>query len=940
MNINLTSVLIIMCALATFLLNVKSIYSIKNITKDRRIAILTTRALLVILITLAAIGVSFSSKSDVIHTVFLIDRSSSILSEKENVELFINDAIKRKGIDDKVSIISFAGDVSTDYTSFNDMRKISLNSIVNENATNYEESLKRANDIINSNENGRVVLISDGLENQSDYNNIIDDFKLNNIEFKFVKINSNHGIDSQVSSVNVPKEITVGESFQIDLELYSTKTSSAVLRIYKGSEIFSEKEINLSKGKNNFTYKDILEKSGNQIYTAEIDMMGDYYVNNNKYSTMTNGIGSPRLLIVEDDEKSGSYIASLASNNGYKVDLYNSQEPPTDLKNLLKYQAIILSNVTLEETPNNFIGSLKTYVEDFGGGLFVTGGPKSYALGGYYKTELEEILPINMEMKRDGMLPSVSMVIIIDKSGSMDGSKMDMAKEAARKAVDAMKPNDSMGVLAFDDTRAWVARLTSTDEKNEIVNAIGTINSGGGTSILPALRDGIDELKTSNSKLKHIILLTDGQAESTGYDSLIKTAIDNEITISTIAVGSGSDVRLLDYIAREGMGRFYNVINPSNIPSIFTKETFLASKSYINEEVFTPIISSDSGIVRPLYNEMYDLMGYVSTSLKANSELILKTDKDEPLLASWNYGLGKTSAWTSDAGGTWSSSLLASDSGKTMFLNIINDLLISNSSEDINISTSQNGSNVNIVVGKENLSTALISEEIILIDKDGSESKYTGDVYNNQFVKANLKNIEEGLYIIKSSALLDGEKVYKTSPLLINYSSEYNIRSEEDVSDDMVDKFDGVFIVESSEVFTDIKSKVYDKKDFSDILIIIAIFVLILDIYIRRFRNDKLSSLIARINFKLGDKIKTSQENKLIKSSNLKNRNHDKLESDKSRMDDTISSASSSNTNSSSNYKKNGKSLNTKMKFKKEKSTESGDMDHLNRLLKAKEKRK
>ncbi|MGB3366278.1 MAG: vWA domain-containing protein [Acidaminobacteraceae bacterium] len=329
MNINITSMILIICALVALTINIRIVYSIKNISKNRRFSILVTRVLLIILITLGGLGISLISKSDVIHTVFLVDRSSSMEGEKENVELFINDAIKRKSVSDRVSIISFAGDVSTDYTSFSEKREIVLNSVVNKNATNYEDSLDRAKAMILPSESGRVVLIFDGHENQSDYNNISEEFKLKNNEFKFVKIDSNQSADSQVTDIKIPREITVGESFQIDLELYSTKKSSAILRIYKGSEIFSEKEIMLSKGKNNYTYKDVLFKSGNQIYTAEIDMIDDFYVNNNKFSTMTNGVGSPRLLVIGNGEGSEEYIRKLASDNGFNVDTYKSEDSPS-----------------------------------------------------------------------------------------------------------------------------------------------------------------------------------------------------------------------------------------------------------------------------------------------------------------------------------------------------------------------------------------------------------------------------------------------------------------------------------------------------------------------------------------------------------------------------------------------------------------------------------
>jgi uncharacterized membrane protein len=295
------------------------------------------------------------------------------------------------------------------------------------------------------------------------------------------------------------------------------------------------------------------------------------------------------------------------------------------------------------------------HVRDMGGGLVAVGGPTSYGVGGYFDTPLEDTLPVDMAIRDEKRRPSLAIVFIIDHSGSMSETsggveKLELAKEAAARSVELLFPTDRVGVIAFDDTAAWV--VPDRSRIRWVVNSIGTIRSGGGTDIMAGLRAMAEDLPSDPANVKHVILLTDGGADPTGIPELVQRLYaENGITLSTVAVGRDA-APFLEDLAELGGGRYHFTADASSVPSIFTEETTLASRAYIVEEPFFPTLANSSPILTGVAS-VPRLYGYVATSAKPLAQVILKSEKDDPILAAWQYGLGRSVAFTSDATGHW-----------------------------------------------------------------------------------------------------------------------------------------------------------------------------------------------------------------------------------------------------------------------------------------------
>jgi len=309
---------------------------------------------------------------------------------------------------------------------------------------------------------------------------------------------------------------------------------------------------------------------------------------------------------------------------------------------------------------------------------------------------------------------------------------------------------------------------------------------------------------------------------------------DLSITISTVAIGDGADTHLLEYIANEGNGRYYFSKSSTNVPRIFSKETFMATRTYINNDPFTPLISSAHPILTPIIDVgLPPMLGYIGTSEKNTSTVLLKSPEDDPILAIWRYGLGKTAAFTSDLTGNWSANYVNFDKTDPLFLNIVNWTLENISSDEIEVEARTNGDNINITLMERDNSILHTyaeaispSNENIKINLEQTEK----NIYTGSFTPK-----EKGIYLIKG--IQEDESAIKRASItgvVIPYSSEYKIDQDNDKYISFISTIGAKVINNPNMVFNKIENKISSTKDITIPLLVIALMLFILDIAFRR----------------------------------------------------------------------------------------------------------
>jgi Ca-activated chloride channel homolog len=290
--------------------------------------------------------------------------------------------------------------------------------------------------------------------------------------------------------------------------------------------------------------------------------------------------------------------------------------------------------------------------------VLVIGGSQSYGAGGYFRTPLERMLPVDMRPPARLEMPHVALLFVIDKSGSMgaggEGStKLDLAKAAAIAAADIMNPTDQVGILAFDANWDWALPFRQVGKGEWISEKLASLQSDGGTDLYKAMVEAHRGIAGKQAAIKHVIALSDGLTDKADFQSLIEKMAREGITVSTVSVGNDSDVQLMAEIAKLGKGRGYVALDPQTIPQIFTTETLLIARDLLVEKSVTPAIVAQAGPLKGIdAKQLPALRGYVLTYPKPRAELLMRVDKD-PLLVSWRYGLGRVTAFTSDLSGRW-----------------------------------------------------------------------------------------------------------------------------------------------------------------------------------------------------------------------------------------------------------------------------------------------
>lgn len=624
----------------------------------RRGTAVILRTLVLTLLIIAQARPTFWDPDEHLTVALVVDRSESMSGPIRNAaDQWLQGAMAQVRPEDKITMVRFGRQAVADRPGTPELP-------IDGSATNLESAIRLAGDLLPQSGERRVVVVSDGWETMGDAERAALDSARTGLEIAYAGLPAaSEAPEVAVRSVEVPDFTRDGAAFEAAVVVDSTVATKLGVTLSIDGKQAAQDKVDVPVGTSRLTLPITARSAGARVIKAEIAPEQDTRTDNNTGEAVTVAKAPGQILVLEGRPGEGGALAQALNDAGMQVDVQPPTAVPVRPDLLDKYDGVALANVAATQLTLDQQRTLQRFVQDMGRGMFVAGGNTSYALGAYQGSVLDDMLPVSPAPPPRRDEGTLALFLVIDRSGSMDlyrsdVSKMAMAREAAIRSIEALRPKDTLGVLGFDSRFSWVVKPMVIQSGADLTNAqteIGRMKADGGTSIYPALEEAYRAAAASDAKLKHIIMLTDGQSFDADYPSLLAKMQADQITLSTIAVGSDSDQKLLTSLAQMGSGRYYFTERSSDIPRITSRETTIASRSSMVEGRVVPQVTASSPIMLGLTGAtLPTLQGYVSTAPRPRAVTALTSDRGDPLLAHWQQGLGRVVAWTSDTGGPWS----------------------------------------------------------------------------------------------------------------------------------------------------------------------------------------------------------------------------------------------------------------------------------------------
>jgi uncharacterized membrane protein len=621
--------------------------------------------------------------------LYLVDRSDSIGQTARDVQnAYLEAAATASDGAHRWGVAVFGADVRVDQALHTGITTSPIGATIDPAATDLATALRSAAALLPSAGSRRIVVLSDMVETGGDAREAMAELEELGVAVDVVPLESSRGPDAIVATIDLPATVRVGETVPVAVAIRSNTAGPATVTIRVPGLPDEVRQVTLEAGTTVIETEIPATEGGNLPVEVTVDAPFDTRDANDTAVGLTRVVGAARVAVVEGVTGDADEVAAALEAGGVTVDRAVSLPDETAL---LAYDGVVLVNVTHPTAEEG--ERLTRFVEDLGRGLVVVGGDRAYGLGDYQDTPLEALLPVTSDPDELVRRQPVAEVLVLDTSGSMadchcstgtehmideDGTrgfpKTDIAALGAELAIEALSDQDRVGVLAFSSGFDWVIPLAQRPDPATVSDALGGLLAGGDTEIAVALEEALAQLADAPEQLRHIVLFTDGwDPNDANLVPIARRIADAGVTLSVLGTGEGSGATLRR-MAQVGGGRFYPGTDLEAVPEVFVEETLTVARNLANEGSFLPALGAPSPATENLAAAP-PLLGYVLTKAKGTASVALEIGEGDPLLASWQRGLGRVTAWTSDATSRWSAAWVDWDGYVEFWGAVVGDVL-------------------------------------------------------------------------------------------------------------------------------------------------------------------------------------------------------------------------------------------------------------------------
>jgi uncharacterized membrane protein len=807
------------------------------------------RLVIVLLLTASLAGFQVQTTPRNQSLLVAADLSASVQSALDSEASTVRRILQQRQGDDRAGVLSFGRDPQIEVNISKAPQFGEFQSQPNPNYTDLASALQLGGSILPDDSRRHIVLVSDGRGNLGDAVAEARLLRAEGVRVDTVALPVNIGAEAYVDRLEAPRTLTQGQQANARALIVSNSATRATIRWYLDRSLISTSTIELPVGETTLTQTVKPADPGFHAVRMVIDPVRDTYAENNLGEALIQVVGPPRVLVVENSKGEAVTLEAALHSTGIGTASITPDQLPRSAADLAAYQAVVLVNIPASSLGAQGMSLLQASVRDLGTGLVVIGGSDSYGPGGYAGTPLETTLPVQIQLPQDMQKPPVAVVLALESTETPQGDQI--LRGAAEAVVDQLTPRDLVGVTNGVGA-GFVIPLAPLKDKAAIKRQIEGIQLGDPPSYTPDLDAADKALKSNTAAIKHIILLGDGDAQDY-YQPVITTIHSHGITVSTVAIASVmSDAAVMQQMSVWGHGRFYQSSSLQDIPQIFLKETREALKPWIVEGKIAPQLASLADVIPGVPLDSFPtLTGYVATTPRAAADVVLKSPQGDPLLATWEYGLGRVMAWTSDAQGRWTTGLLQWPSANRFFGDIVHASLPQPGDPALQVETRVQGDHTHLLVTAPATSGASITVNAVTPDLAGAT--LTLSPTGPGRFEADLPTDQVGSYLLHVSESAGGVVRHTTTTgLVVPYSPEYrDLGTDTARLKAIAQAGGGVVLTDLSKAFQLPVPSVRAALAISEILLVLAILLFPIDIALRRlvFRLEDAPAWRAALQF-------------------------------------------------------------------------------------------
>lgn len=832
---------------------------VRVLGRGRKTLTLILRSLVLLCFILALAEIELLDKGDSLSVFFAIDRSSSVPDDQQNFAVaYVQQQLVKLPSEDDAGIIFFGKQAAIQEVPRENVTLSEYQTIVDPEGTDIESAIGLAMAAYPEGVQKRLILITDGNQTQGDAEKAAQRARAAGVDVRVMPLQYVYTQEVLVDDVILPPRIREKEPFTIKTIITSQEEGPGKLRLMENGEMIAEQDVELKPGKNVFQFTREIETGGVYNYEAQIEAENDRRPANNRAQNFALVQGVPRILLMEGDPQESQLFAAALQSEGFQVEMRPPEQAPSSLRELQGYDSVVLSNVPADRLDQQQQRLIETAVRDLGVGLVMIGGPKSFGAGGWQGSPVEDALPVSMDVKQRKFIPSGALALIMHSCEIPQGNFW--AQEISEAALDVLGRNDYMGFLRFSMQAggpAWLFPMSKVGNKRTMRNEIRNLrfnDIGDMPSFDDTLEMAHEALVKTPANVKHIVILSDGDPAQPNK-ALVDAILAEKITISTVCIAPHQprDAQIMQELAEYCGGKAYLVKNNKDLPKIFIKEASTVRRNMLVEEPFTPRMDHPSEVTIGFENGFPELDGYVVTGPKDQAETVLMTHQEDPLLAHWRYGLGKTAAFTSDVKARWASHWLSWNQFAQFWGQLIRWTLRSDENPNFQVTTSVEGDRVRI--------------KIDALTEDGefiNDLKFEGSVINPalESTPIDVHQTQPGRYEGEIPVSAAGSYLmnlsYKgaddaegrlTAGVSVPYSPEHGTTRQNDV---LLKRLQEIsthpFLTVDDPIYTHDLTATGDVKPLWPLMITLAICLFFLDIAVRRvfFETTQLEAALAR----------------------------------------------------------------------------------------------